>query len=107
MSCNLEHGHLAPTAPDTLPAYSAMQTDPFVLPNVPDIYFVGNQDLTASKIVEIEGRKTLLLSVSQFVQSGEVAFVDTANMDVKVLKLPVSSSYENNAVSPTSLGMVC
>lgn len=41
--------HFAPTAPDTLPAYSCFNTDPFVMQDCPDIYFVGNMEKYATK----------------------------------------------------------
>ncbi|KAK0095421.1 hypothetical protein PV326_008410 [Microctonus aethiopoides] len=41
--------HFAPTAPDTLPAYSYFNTDPFVMQDCPDIYFVGNMEKYATK----------------------------------------------------------
>ena len=37
----LEWGHVAPTAPDTLPAYPFKDRDPFVLPAAPHVFFAG------------------------------------------------------------------
>ena len=42
--------HFAPTAPDTLPAYPYFGTDPFVMRECPDIYFVGNMEKYDTKL---------------------------------------------------------
>ena len=48
----LEWGHLAPTAPDTLTAYSFSDKDPFVIESAPHVLFAGNQPSFQSKLVE-------------------------------------------------------
>ena len=44
--------HVAPTAPDTLGCYSFDDSDPFVIEKCPHVYFAGNQDTFASRLVE-------------------------------------------------------
>ena len=45
--------HLAPTAPDTLPAYPFVDEDSFVLErHCPHVYFVGNQERFAFSRIE-------------------------------------------------------
>lgn len=34
--------HMAPTAPDTLPCYPYVEKDPFIIEELPSIYFAGN-----------------------------------------------------------------
>ena len=48
----LQWGHLAPTAPDTLTAYSFSDKDPFVIESAPHVLFAGNQPAFASKLLE-------------------------------------------------------
>ena len=48
----LEWGHLAPTAPDTLTAYSFSDKDPFVIESAPHVLFAGNQPSFQSKLVK-------------------------------------------------------
>lgn len=48
----LEWGHLAPTAPDTLTAYSFSDKDPFVIDSAPHVLFAGNQPSFGTKLVE-------------------------------------------------------
>ena len=50
----LEWGHLAPTAPDTLTAYSFSDKDPFVIESAPHVLFAGNQPSLTRKLVEGE-----------------------------------------------------
>ncbi len=48
----LEWGHLVPTAPDTLTAYSFPDRDPFVIDAAPHVLFAGNQPAFATRLVE-------------------------------------------------------
>lgn len=48
----LQWGHLVPTAPDTLTAYSFPDHDPFVIDAAPHILFAGNQPAFATRFVE-------------------------------------------------------
>ena len=50
----LQWGHLAPTAPDTLTAYSFKDKDPFVIESAPHVLFTGNQPEFKTKLVEGE-----------------------------------------------------
>lgn len=43
MRLTLEAGHLAPTCPDTLACYPYYGKDPFILDELPNVYFCGNQ----------------------------------------------------------------
>ncbi len=54
----LEWGHLVPTAPDTLTAYSFPDRDPFVIDSAPHVLFAGNQPCFATRLVE--GARPLL-----------------------------------------------
>ncbi|KAG2484535.1 hypothetical protein HYH03_016671 [Edaphochlamys debaryana] len=51
MERSLECRHLAPTAPDTLTCYPFHDTDPFILPSTPHVYFAGNQPDFATRLV--------------------------------------------------------
>ena len=48
----LEWGHLVPTAPDTLTAYSFNDKDPFVMESTPHVLFAGNQPAFATRMLE-------------------------------------------------------
>ena len=48
----LEWLHFAPTAPDTLAEFPFDQSDPLVINEYPNIYFVGNMEKFETKLVE-------------------------------------------------------
>ena len=51
MDLSLRWGHLVPTAPDTLTTYPFVDHDPFVVRQVPHIFFAGNQPEFGSRLV--------------------------------------------------------
>lgn len=50
----LEWQHFAPTAPDTLAEYPFDQSDPLVMNEYPNIYFVGNMEKFETKLMKGE-----------------------------------------------------
>lgn len=44
--------HMAPTAPDTLPCYPFIEKDPFIIEELPSIYFAGNCSEFATDLYE-------------------------------------------------------
>lgn len=48
----LKWNHLAPTAPDTLGCFPYYDKDPFILEECPHVFFAGNQEKFATKIVK-------------------------------------------------------
>ena len=80
----LKYGHLAPTAPDTLPCYPYTDTDPFILHSAPHIFFCGNQPSFQTSVVSgSAGQRVRVLSIPSFAESSTVALVniDSENMD--------------------------
>ena len=43
MKLTINGAHIAPTCPDTLSCYPYFGKDPFILKNLPNVYFCGNQ----------------------------------------------------------------
>lgn len=87
MRRTLEWGHMAPTAPNTLPAVSLSGTDPFVFERAPDIYFAGNQPNYEADLLEFvdpldEARckRTLLVAIPQFCKSFSCVAVNLSNL---------------------------
>ena len=61
--------HLAPTAPDTLPAYPFYNRDPFVLEACPHVLFAGNQARFGTRLVQgPKGQRVRLIAVPSFAQ---------------------------------------
>jgi DNA polymerase delta subunit 2 len=51
MQASLEIRHVCPTAPDTLRAFPFVDNDPFVIESCPHVYFAGNQEDYAERLV--------------------------------------------------------
>lgn len=58
--------HMAPSAPDSVPSYPFSSRDPFVVEELPHVYFVGNQKSFNTKLREKDGCKTRIISVPSF-----------------------------------------
>lgn len=54
MRLTLEIGHLGPTCPDTLPSYPYYGNDPFILDQLPNVYFAGNQSQYKHDVYQVE-----------------------------------------------------
>jgi len=77
MEKTLEWRHLAPTAPDTLACYPFCDDDPFVLPSLPHVYFVGNQPAFATSLLEgREGGRVRVVCVPSFAETGTVVLLE-------------------------------
>ncbi|XP_034235818.1 DNA polymerase delta subunit 2 [Thrips palmi] len=63
----LEWGHLAPSAPDTLRCYPYANEDPFILQDLPDVYFAGNQPSFQTKLYKgDDGKEVRLICIPKF-----------------------------------------
>ena len=51
MEALLRWRHLAPTAPDTLPAIPLSEADPFIMTASPAVFFVGCQPSYGTRLV--------------------------------------------------------
>ena len=95
MACaSLEWSHMAPTAPDTLFCYPFQDRDPFILTRTPEVYFVGNQPVYESRVVESErdegeGAEKVrcrVVLVPRFAQTGEVVLLNCRTLETKVVR---------------------
>ncbi|XP_044586496.1 DNA polymerase delta subunit 2-like isoform X1 [Cotesia glomerata] len=74
--------HFAPTAPDTLAAYPYVETDPFIMDECPDIYFVGNTNEYATKCVTgDQGQTVRLICIPKFSKTHTAVVVDLLSLD--------------------------
>ena len=88
----LRWGHLAPTAPDTLPCYPFSADEPFVLPSAPHILFAGNQASFATKLVEgAEGQRVRLVLVPTFATTHSVVLVNIDTLECEAVHFGVPS----------------
>jgi DNA polymerase delta subunit 2 len=77
--------HLAPTCPDTLWCHSLEDTDPFVIKELPHLYFIGNQPEFATDVYESEYGRSCIVLVPKFSTTGSVVLVHSATLEVRVL----------------------
>ena len=86
--------HLAPTAPDTLPAYPFRGGDPFVLDDHPDVLFAGGAPHFATSLaVRADGAAaTRVVALPAFAETGVAALVDLATLDVERLHFDVADA---------------
>ncbi|CAD8096262.1 unnamed protein product [Paramecium sonneborni] len=67
------YGNLAPTAPDTLISYPLQNQDPFILEELPNIYFAGNMENFGTKIV---AEKVRIVSIPAFSETGTICLIN-------------------------------
>ena len=72
----LEWGHMAPSAPDTLACYPFKDRDPFVITQVPDVFFAGCQSAFGSREIVVASQKSVLVSVPSFSETGSVVLLN-------------------------------
>lgn len=74
-------GHAAPTAPDVLACYPFHDEDPFVLDEMPHVFFAGNQKAFGARKISRDGAECLLVSVPVFKDTGVAVKVDLQSLE--------------------------
>ena len=91
----LYYRHLAPTAPDSLPAYPHQETDPFVIEETPPrILFAGGAPHFATSLATTHSKAlTRIVALPSFSTSGIAVLVDIDTLQVQQLsfKTPAAS----------------
>lgn len=85
MQSTLRWGHLAPSAPNDLRSYP-FDNDPMVIDTIPDVYFVGGQKVFENKIVEVNGRNVMMISIPEFSSTLSAVIYNTKTEEVKEIK---------------------
>lgn len=78
--------NIAPTAPDTLPAYPFLK-DPFALMETPHVFLVGNQPEFESKMMEFEKGRCKVVAVPKFASSGGIVVMDLDTLDTELISI--------------------
>ncbi|CAK59017.1 unnamed protein product (macronuclear) [Paramecium tetraurelia] len=78
LEMTLFYGHIAPTAPDTLISYPQQKQDPFVLSELPNIYFAGNMSKFGTKIAAENVR---IVSVPAFSETGTICLINLHTLE--------------------------
>jgi len=78
----IKWSHMAPTCPDTLGCVPYLEKDPFVLKNLPHVFFAGNQEKFAQKkLILGDGKQVLLLAIPSFVDSKTMVQLNLSTME--------------------------
>ncbi|KAI4300689.1 hypothetical protein L6164_034037 [Bauhinia variegata] len=86
MERTLRWRHLAPTAPNTLGCYPYTDRDPFFIESCPHVYFVGNQDKFATRVVKgSEGQLVRLISIPKFSETGVAVTLNLRDLECHAL----------------------
>ncbi|KAL7599089.1 hypothetical protein Lser_V15G26377 [Lactuca serriola] len=80
MERTLRWRHLAPTAPNTLGCYPFTDRDPFFIESCPHVYFVGNQEKYATRIVK-GSQVVRVICVPMFSETGIAVMVNLKNLE--------------------------
>ncbi|KAH9082180.1 DNA polymerase alpha/epsilon subunit B-domain-containing protein [Lactarius deliciosus] len=83
----LKWRHIAPTAPDTLWCHPFFALDPFIISQTPDIYAIGCQPRFATRLVKDGNRRSRVVLVPSFAQTGILVLVGLRSLDVRIVRL--------------------
>lgn len=83
----LKWRHIAPTAPDTLWCHPFFTVDPFIIVETPDIYAIGCQPRFATRLVEDGKRRSRVVLVPSFAETGILVLVGLKSLDVRIVRL--------------------
>jgi DNA polymerase delta subunit 2 len=83
----LKWRHMAPTAPDTLWCHPFFTIDPFIITETPDIYAIGCQPRFATRLVKDGKRRSRVILVPSFAQTGILVLVGLKSLDVRIVRL--------------------
>lgn len=81
LRANLEWRHLFPTAPDTLGCFPFYDQDPFVISELPHVFFAGNQPEFASTIVQAAEGPIRLICVPRFDTTHTIVLLNLRNLE--------------------------
>lgn len=77
--------HIVPSAPDSVSSYPFSSRDPFVIEEMPHIYFAGNQKSFNMKLREKDASKTRIISVPSFKLTQTCILVNLKNLKCEVV----------------------
>ncbi|XP_068244383.1 DNA polymerase delta subunit 2 [Palaemon carinicauda] len=93
-------GHLAPTAPDTLPSFPYDGEEPFVITASPDLMFVGNQESFDVRTVKgTADYDVTLVSVPKFNETGTCVLVNLRTLECRPICISVEGMDECDSKS--------
>lgn len=85
LKATLEWSHIAPTAPDTLPSYPYYEEDPFIIREMPHVYFAGNCKAFGSEEVKLGGGKARIICVPAFSETKQVVLLNLKTLECETM----------------------
>ncbi|KAL7230106.1 hypothetical protein ACSBR2_008607 [Camellia fascicularis] len=86
MERTLRWRHISPTAPNTLGCYPFTDRDPFFIESCPHVYFIGNQDKYATRLIKgSEGQAVRLICIPRFGETGIAVVLNMGNLECHAL----------------------
>ncbi|EGG08295.1 uncharacterized protein MELLADRAFT_35023 [Melampsora larici-populina 98AG31] len=96
----LEWNHISPTSPDTLWCYPFKDHDPFILEELPKVFFIGNQPKFETELVTFPSDdQTKMILVPRFSKTGIIVLIKPSTLECKsitLLKEMVKGSNESD-----------
>ena len=83
MAKMLNARHIAPTAPDTLGCYPFFERDPFILEELPRLFFCGNQPRFETKVLGTSETSVRLIAVPSFAKTHTAVLVNLRTLDCR------------------------
>jgi len=84
MGALLTWTHMAPTCPDTLVCFPYREKDPFILDELPHVFFAGNQShFGQSTFVSEGGHEVKLLSVPNFSRTSSLVVLNLKTLEAE------------------------
>lgn len=86
MERTLRWQHMAPTCPDTLWCHPFSDKDPFIMEETPHVYFMGNQHIYSSRLVEqANGVAVRLVTIPRFSETGQLILLDLETLETQAI----------------------
>ena len=73
--------------------YPFQDKDQFVVEECPHVFFIGNQPRFDTAVIEgPAGQQVRIIALPKFKETGEVVLLDTATLDVELMKIEIHDS---------------
>ncbi|KAH9821825.1 DNA polymerase alpha/epsilon subunit B-domain-containing protein [Melampsora americana] len=90
----LEWNHISPTSPDTLWCYPFKDHDPFILNELPKVFFIGNQPKFETELISFPSddqssnkKQTRVILVPRFSKTGTIVLVEPFTLECQTITL--------------------
>ena len=96
MKKTLEWGHLAPLAPDTLRIYPYSASDPLVLKQIPDAYFISGKNELNKDLTKVHNKNILLVELPDFSKTNKGVIYNIDNDKLTEINFAQQFSFSKN-----------